>query len=94
VLTVPRGFQESGERVSDPLWTQQDIDTLRAAVVALASGAAVQTVSYAGPPARTVTYQPINLPAMRSLLAEMVASVRDSSGTRKPYRIGITKKGF
>lgn len=50
------------------IWTQADIDKLKAAV---AEG--VLTVSYAGPPARMITYQ--SLAAMRSLLAEMVAGV-------------------
>lgn len=49
-------------------WTQADIDELKAAI---RSG--VLTVSYAGPPARTVTYQ--SLQAMRDLLAEMRGEV-------------------
>ena len=69
------------------LWSQDDIDTLKAAV---ASG--VLTVSYAGPPSRTITYQ--SLAEMRSLLAEMVADVAESSGTRKRYRVSAHTKGF
>lgn len=69
------------------LWTQDDIDTLKAA---LRTG--VLTVAYDGPPKRLVTYQ--SLEAMRSLLAEMVSDVASSAGTRKPYRFATTKKGF
>lgn len=65
------------------LWTQQDIDTLRQAC---ASG--VLTVSYAGPPARTITYQ--SLGAMRALLAEMRREV--NGGTT--YRLMKTSKGL
>jgi hypothetical protein len=37
-------------------WTSEDIAAVRAAIVALASGARVASVSFAGPPARTVSY--------------------------------------
>ena len=66
-------------------YTQEEIDTLRAAI---ASG--VLTVSYAGPPARTVTYQ--SSQAMRDTLAEMVADVNES--TRRRYRRASHSKGF
>jgi hypothetical protein len=69
------------------VWTQADIDTLKAAV---ASG--VLSVNYAGPPARSITYQ--SLDAMRSLLAEMVAEVSAASGTGAPYRLAATRKGL
>lgn len=68
------------------IWTQADIDALKAAV---ASG--ILTVSYSGPPARTITYQ--SLDAMRALLAEMVADVGSEAGTRRRYRRGAIK-GF
>lgn len=69
--------------MSTPFWTQQDLDALR---VAVASG--VLTVSYAGPPARTITYQ--SLDAMRSLLTEMVAHVQG----RTRFRRVAFNKGF
>ncbi len=69
------------------VWTQSDIDTLKAAI---ASG--ILTVSYNGPPARTITYQ--SLSAMRSLLAEMIADVANTAGTRTGYRFAAHKKGF
>lgn len=56
-------------------WTQAEIDTLKAAV---ASG--VLTVTYDGPPRRSITYQ--SLDAMRSLLSEMQRSVSTSPTTR------------
>lgn len=64
-------------------WTQAEIDTLKAAI---ASG--VLTVSYAGPPARSITYQ--SLAAMRDLLAEMERSV---NGGRRYRRVAFSK-GF
>ncbi len=69
------------------IWVQADIDSLKAAV---ASG--VLSVEYVGPPARRVTYQ--SLSEMRKLLAEMVAEVATSAGTRKPYRLAGTRDGF
>jgi hypothetical protein len=68
-------------------WTQDEIDTLRAAV---ASG--VLTVSYDGPPRRMVTYQ--SLAEMRRLLVEMQASVDQAAGTAASYIRVQTKKGF
>lgn len=69
-----------------PTWTQADVDKLKAAV---SSG--VLSVTYNGPPARTVTYQ--GLPEMRALLGEMVAQVGNAAGTRKRYRLAATRKG-
>lgn len=65
------------------IWTQADIDTLKAAV---ASG--VLTVLYAGPPERSITYQ--SLGAMRALLAEMVKQVSGSPS----FRRASFSKGF
>lgn len=68
-------------------WTSDDVATLRAAI---ATG--VKTVSYSGPPARTVIYQ--DLAEMRSLLSEMVGFVADAAGTRETLRYFKTNKGF
>jgi hypothetical protein len=68
-------------------WTQTDVDTLKAAI-----GSGILTVSYAGPPSRTITYQ--NVDAMRRLLAEMVADVANTAGTRTGYRLVATRKGL
>jgi hypothetical protein len=68
------------------LWTQADVDALKAAV---ASG--VLSVRYDGPPGRTVTYH--SLSEMRALLASMVQDVARASGSGS-YRLIQTKKGF
>jgi hypothetical protein len=67
-------------------WTQEDIDKLKAAI---ASG--VLSVTYNGPPARSVTYQ--SLAAMRSLLAEMTADVARQAGAKTTRRAKF-RKGF
>jgi hypothetical protein len=64
-------------------YTQAEIDTLKAAIV---SG--VLTVSYDGPPRRSVTYQ--SLDAMRATLAQMARTL----DTPTSYRLGKTSKGF
>lgn len=64
-------------------WTQADIDTLKAAI---ASG--VLSVSYAGPPARSIMYQ--SLGQMRDLLASMERSVSSTPS----YRLATTSKGL
>lgn len=69
--------------MATPLWTADDIAKLKDAI---ASG--ITTVSYAGPPARTITYQ--SLPEMRKLLAEMTGQVNG----RVRYRRVAFKKGF
>jgi roadblock/LC7 domain-containing protein len=66
-------------------YTSEEIATLKSAI---ASG--VLTVSYAGPPARTVTYQ--SLSEMRKQLAIMVAEVAGSN--RRRFRRAYVKKGF
>lgn len=69
------------------IWSQADIDALKEAV-----RGGVLTVSYDGPPSRSVTYQ--SLQQMRALLAEMVAGVGNAAGTRTKYRYGTTRKGI
>lgn len=69
------------------MWTQADVDRMKAAV---SSG--VLSVTYDGPPSRTVTYQ--NLDSMRALLAEMVAEVETAAGRRSNYKLAATRKGF
>jgi hypothetical protein len=71
-------------------WTQADIDKLRAAILALASGEAVQTVSYNGPPARTVTYRAPQLDEMRSLLSSMQQELNRAAG-KKGYTVAAFK---
>lgn len=75
-------------------WTQEDADTLRAAILALASGEKVQTVRYQGPPAREVTYHSVDLSAMRALLAEIIAEVAAEANGRQRIRFASHRKGF
>lgn len=65
------------------LWTQADVDQLKAAI---ATG--VLSVDYEGPPKRMVTYQ--SLGAMRALLAEMVRQVNGTTS----FRRASFSKGF
>jgi hypothetical protein len=67
-------------------WTQTDVDALKAAV---ASG--ILTVTYDGPPRRSITYQ--SLDAMRGLLASMQQEVAAAAGGVS-YRLIATRKGF
>lgn len=67
-------------------WSQTDIDTLKAAI---ASG--VLSVSYAGPPARSVSYQ--STESMLQALAVMQQEVSGAAG-RSNYRLGATRKGL
>jgi hypothetical protein len=69
--------------VQPEVWTQADVDRLKAAV---SSG--VLSVSYAGPPARTVTYQ--SLEGMRALLAQMIRDVRNTP----TYRLAEVRSGY
>jgi hypothetical protein len=75
------------------IWTQADVDKLKAAIIALASGEKVQTVSYGGPPARTMTYHAVDLPSMEALLAKVVSDVARQSG-QASYRLVKSTKGF
>jgi hypothetical protein len=56
---------------------------------AVSSG--VLTVTFDGPPRRSVTYQ--NLAEMRALLAEMTAAVAGSTSAPR-YRLAATSKGL
>jgi hypothetical protein len=67
-------------------WTQSDIDTLKAA---MATG--ILTVTYDGPPRRSVTYQ--SLDAMSKQLSQMQRSVAQAAGKAKPYRLATMRKG-
>ncbi len=67
------------------IWTQADVDALKAAV-----GSGVLQVRYDGPPHRTVVYH--SLREMRELLAAMVADVAASQG-HESYRFASTRKG-
>jgi hypothetical protein len=67
-------------------WTQEEIDTLRAAI---ASG--ILIVEYDGPPRRKVQYQ--TLSEMRVALSKMVSDNASASG-RASYTLIATRKGL
>ncbi len=67
-------------------WTQEDLDAVQSAVSSCAL-----TVTYGGPPSRTITRH--SLEAMRALLAEIRAALGDAAGTRQGYRRAAIK-GF
>jgi hypothetical protein len=71
-------------------WTPADADAVRAAITKLAIGERAVSVSYAGPPARSVTYGTANLQELRDLLAEMEAA---SNGVPR-FRRAAFSKGF
>lgn len=70
-------------------WTADELAQIRAAVLALATGTRVASVSYAGPPARSVSYQAADLPTLRAILAEAEQAQRSSN-----YRLAATRKGL
>lgn len=72
------------------IWTAEDATAVADAVRKLATGARVVTVSFAGPPARSVTYQMVQLQELRDLLAEINRSV----GGGATYRLGATRKAL
>lgn len=65
-------------------WTEADIATLEAAI---ASG--ITSVNYAGPPARSISYQSTD--AMLKALAIMKQQVRGRTTT---YRLAASRKGL
>lgn len=66
-------------------WSQDDIDALKSLIK---TGA--QSVSYGGPPARSMTARPLS--EMLELLAVMEREVNPT--TAVPYRLASTKKGL
>ena len=71
-------------------YTQSDADAVRAAILALATGQRVASVSYAGPPARTVQYVATDLDKLKDLLADIESSLRTTPG----FRLAKTCKGL
>ena len=69
---------------------QADADQVRAAIVALATGKRTVTVTYAGPPERSITYGQAQLGELRALLSEMD---RSAGGAPKFRRFAFSK-GF
>ena len=80
-----RGLDHAEEVAPMATWTQADVDALKTAV-----GSGVLTVTYDGPPRRSITYQ--SLDAMRALLSSMQADVAATAGDVS-YRLMTTRKG-
>lgn len=71
-------------------WTQDDADAVRAAIRKLAIGKRVVSVLFSGPPQRNVSYQMVELPTLRALLAEITREL----GGGATYRLGATRTGL
>jgi hypothetical protein len=71
-------------------WTAAEVAQVRAAVLALVTGTRVVSISYAGPPARSVSYQIADIGQLRAILAEMERSVAGTSS----YRLASTRSGL
>ena len=72
------------------VYTQADLTAVTAAIVDLATGKRVVTVTYAGPPQRSVQYAAVDLPQLRALQAEIQ---RDLNATPTYRRVSFGK-GF
>lgn len=72
-------------------WTADDVAAVRNAIRRLATGDREVSVSFAGPPQRSVTYQMVQLQELRDLLAEMVRATTTGATS---YRLGATRKGL
>lgn len=76
--------------MADVTWTAEDVAALRAAVIKLATGQRVVSVSYAGPPARTQSYGIVQLGELRALLASAEQAVRGTGS----FRLATVNKGL
>ena len=72
------------------VYTSADLAAVKAAIVQLATGARVVTVTYAGPPQRSVEYATVDLDKLRALQAEIQ---REINGTPTYRRVSFNK-GF
>jgi hypothetical protein len=71
-------------------WTEDERAQIQAAILALAKGERVSTVTYSGPPQRSVEYEKADLPELRRLLAEMSRQLQSSPS----YRRAQVKRGW
>jgi len=72
------------------VYTQDDLAQVKAAIMALATGQRAITVTYAGPPQRSVTYGIAELADLRALQAEIQRDVNASP----TFRRASFSKGF
>lgn len=68
-------------------WTQAEIEELERAIAA-----GVQSVTFSGPPSRTVTYQ--SAKDMRETLAQMRSELATAEQRRVSVRYASLRKGF
>jgi hypothetical protein len=71
-------------------WSQSDLDAVRAAVLALATGTRTVSISFTGPPARSESFAIVQLGELRALLAEITRELGGAGG----YRLAATRKGL
>lgn len=72
------------------VYTTSDLTTVKNAIIELASGARTVTVTYAGPPSRSITYAAAQLPQLRELLSEIQRDLNNAP----TYRRTSFNKGF
>ena len=70
-------------------WTQDDADAVRAAIRDLAIGKRVVTITFAGPPQQSNTYQAVDLKDLEALLTKIERSL----STKPGYRLASICKG-
>ena len=75
--------------MADSPWTTADRDAVARAIVDLATGKRVASVSYAAT-GRTVQYVPAELDKLEALLAK----INRSLGAGPTYRLAATRTGF
>jgi hypothetical protein len=69
-------------------YTQTDLDNVRAAILALATGDRVTSVTFSS--GKSVSYGQASLPELRDLESSIASSV----GTKKRFVMATTSKGF
>lgn len=71
-------------------WTQTDLDAIAAAILKLATGERVTSVTFSD---RTVTFQSASLDDLLQLQAQISQAIAAAAGTPKNYRLAATSKG-
>jgi gpW len=71
-------------------WSPEQIEQVRAAILALATGSRVASVNYGGSPSRSVEYVATDLPKLEELLGRMTSS---SANAPPRYRLATFGKG-
>lgn len=69
---------------------QADLDAIDAAILKLAKGERVTSVTFRD---RTVQYSDATMEQLLSLRAQIAQAIASAAGTPKNYRLGATSKG-